>query len=241
MLDPFLIAASFVTSACTAVVGVGGGTLLISVMPGSLPIAAIVPVHGVVQFASNLSRAAFAHRRIQWRLVRPFVLGAAIGALAGSFFVESVPTEWLPILLGSFILVVTWLPRPRAMPRIPAPFVQVGAVQTFASLFVGIAGPLNVAPLLREGLSRDELVATDAAMNTSLHGIKVATFVVLGFAYAEWLPLIGAMVVAVSLGSWVGTHLRARVPERPFRFVLRWLLTALAIRILVRGLTGGAV
>lgn len=239
MLDPFLIAASFVTSGCTAVVGVGGGTLLISVMPGSLPLAAIVPVHGVVQLASNLSRAAFARREIRWPIVRPFVLGAVVGAAIGSLFVEAVPTEWLPLLLGSFILVVTWLPRPRVMPRIPAPFFVVGAIQTFASLFVGIAGPLNVAPLLREGLSRDPLVATDAAMNSSLHGIKVATFVVLGFAYAEWLPLIAAMVVAVSLGSWVGTQLRARVPERPFRFVLRWLLTALAIRILVRGLAGG--
>ncbi len=31
----------------------GGGILLISLMPGLLPVAAVVPVHGVVQLASK--------------------------------------------------------------------------------------------------------------------------------------------------------------------------------------------
>ena len=33
------------------------GVLLISAMPGFLPVAAVVPVHGGVQLASNVSRA----------------------------------------------------------------------------------------------------------------------------------------------------------------------------------------
>ena len=38
----FLIAVSFCTSALTAILGLGGGILLISVMPGLLPATAIV-------------------------------------------------------------------------------------------------------------------------------------------------------------------------------------------------------
>ncbi|WP_161787446.1 hypothetical protein [Endozoicomonas numazuensis] len=49
-----LILAAFLTSAVTAVLGVGG-VLLITLMPGLIPVAAIVPVHGVVQFFSNTS------------------------------------------------------------------------------------------------------------------------------------------------------------------------------------------
>lgn len=240
MSDTFLVLASFVTSTLTALVGLGGGTLLISVMPGVLPATAIVPVHGLVQLASNLSRAGFAYDKIRWRLVLPFVVGAVFGAATGSTLVDRVPVDWLPFLLGGFILVVTWLPRPQLERTLPGTFVAVGGLQTFASMFVGIAGPLNVAPLLREGLSRDRLVATDAAMNSSLHLIKVLAFAALGFSFGPYLKLILAMVVAVSAGSWIGTRLRAYVPEHRFRTMIRILLTLLALRILYLGLTSAA-
>ena len=51
----FLIGVSFLTSTFTGIIGIGGGLMLISVMPGLLPAAAIVPVHGAVQLASNSS------------------------------------------------------------------------------------------------------------------------------------------------------------------------------------------
>ena len=39
----FLIGVSFLTSTFTGIIGIGGGLMLISVMPGLLPAAAIVP------------------------------------------------------------------------------------------------------------------------------------------------------------------------------------------------------
>lgn len=60
----FLIGVSFLTSAFTAIIGVGGGIALISVMPGLLPAAAIIPVHGAVQLASNASRVFFGFRHM---------------------------------------------------------------------------------------------------------------------------------------------------------------------------------
>ena len=79
----FLIVVSFVASTLTATVGLGGGILLISVMPGLIPAAAIVPVHGAVQLASNSSRVLMGVRHIDWRVVWPFVGGSIVGAAAG--------------------------------------------------------------------------------------------------------------------------------------------------------------
>ena len=64
----FLIVLSFFTSAFTAIIGMGGGIVLISLMPGLLPVQAVVPVHGVVQLASNTSRAALGLRHIEWSI-----------------------------------------------------------------------------------------------------------------------------------------------------------------------------
>lgn len=227
-----LVAAAFFSSTLTAVLGIGGGVLLIALMPGLLPAAAVVPVHGVVQLASNVSRAFFARRHIAWQPILPFAAGALIGAAAGSRVLVELPERWLPLLLGGFILLVTWTPVGRL--RLPGRFFTVGMVQTFVSLFVGAAGPLVSPLLLREGFEHHRVVATHGAVMSLLHALKTLTFVALGFSFAPWVPLIAAMIVAATAGSWTGHHLRHRLPQEKLRAGFKLLLTALAIRLLLR-------
>ena len=54
--DILLIATSFIGSLISAALGIGGGTLMLAVIAQTLPVAAIIPVHGVVQFGSNLDK-----------------------------------------------------------------------------------------------------------------------------------------------------------------------------------------
>ena len=54
MINDILLAlANLLTSALTAITGVGGGMILIGLMPLFVPAAAVVPVHGVTQFVSK--------------------------------------------------------------------------------------------------------------------------------------------------------------------------------------------
>ncbi len=48
-----LVLVSAFTSAVTAAVGVGGGLLMIMALAKVMPAAALIPVHGMVQFGSN--------------------------------------------------------------------------------------------------------------------------------------------------------------------------------------------
>jgi uncharacterized membrane protein YfcA len=234
MSESLLVLIAFFSSALTAVIGLGGGILLVSLMPGLLPAAAVVPVHGVVQLASNASRALFGLAHVDWPKVWRFALGAVLGAALGAPLVQFVDERLLPWLLGGFILLVTWLPGIGRI-RWPGRFVGVGALQTFVSLFVGAAGPLISPLLLREGLERDRLVVTHGAMMTALHGMKLVTFALLGFSYTSHARLLLAMVVSVTLGSWAGTRLRGYLPEKRFRPLFRLLLTLLALRLLASG------
>ncbi len=227
-----LVAVVFFSSALTAILGIGGGILLIALMPGLLPAAAIVPVHGVVQLASNSSRAYFARRSIAWQPLLPFAAGALLGAAVGSQVVVELPAGGLPLLLGGFILLTTWLPG-IAMARWPGRFFTIGGVQTFVSLFVGAAGPLVSPLLLREGYEHRRVVATHGAMMTLLHALKSLTFLALGFSFAHWWPLIAAMVVSATAGSWVGNRLREHLPETNLRLAFKLLLTVLALRLVL--------
>ena len=75
-----LVAVSALTSAVTASLGIGGGVLLLAIMAIVMPPAAIIPVHGMVQLGSNLSRASMTLRHINLRLILWFAPGALLGA-----------------------------------------------------------------------------------------------------------------------------------------------------------------
>jgi len=228
-----LIAAAFCSSTVTAVLGVGGGVLLISIMPVFLPPPAVVPVHGVVQLASNASRSLFAWQQVDWAIVRPFLAGLLLGCLAGARVVVAVPSGFLPVPLACFILVLTWAPELKNRLRLPGKFLALGFVQAFLTLFVGATGPLNLPVLLRHGLSAGQIVVTHALLMTLVHLAKIVTFGLLGFAFGAYLPLMLGMVLAVTAGSWAGTRLRSRFPEALLKKLIKYLVTLLALRMLL--------
>lgn len=234
MIDLYLIPVAFITSVTAAIGGIAGGVILISAMPGLIPAAAIVPVHGFVQISSNVSRAVLSFGHIEWPIVRVFTLGAILGALVGAHLVSFIVWEQYPLFLGLFLLVITWLPRIENVPQIPGRFFALGAFQTAVSLFVGVGGPINLPFLLREDLGHDRTVITHAVQMTSMHVLKVLTFGVLGFSFVAYWKILAGMVVAAIAGSWVGTHLRGYVPERIFSIALRIMITLLALRMILK-------
>ena len=236
-MDPFfLIGVSFLTSAFTAIIGVGGGIALISVMPGLLPAAAIIPVHGAVQLASNVSRVFFGFHHIEWRIFWPFSGGAVLGAFVGARVVVGFHFDDLPLYLGVFILLVTWVPVPKRAFRLPGHFAIFGALQTVLALFVGVAGPLTGAFLVSAGLPKDRLVITHGTVMAVTHLCKILVFGFVGFAFAPYLPLVAGMIGAAALGSWSGTRLRDRVSESLFRKVFRIVITLLSLRMIAEAL-----
>ena len=229
----FLIGFSFLTSAFTATIGLGGGVMLIAVMPGLVPAAAIIPVHGAVQLASNSSRVLFGLSHVQWRIFWPFIVGAVVGAFFGSHVIVRLTPAHLPVFLGFFILLVTWVRVPGRAFRLPGYFAILGAAQMVLSLFVGVTGPLTNAFLLREDLPKDRLAVTNGMLMTATHLLKILVFGFVGFAFAPYLPLIAGMIVAVTLGSYAGTRLRGRLSETLFRVVFKGLVTVLALRMII--------
>ena len=110
---------------------------------------------------------------------------------------------------------------------------MLGAAQTALSLFVGVTGPLTNAFLSRQNLSRDRLIITASLLMTVTHLLKIVVFGMIGFVFTPYLPLIAGMIVAATLGSYVGTRLRGRLSESLFRKIFKGVVTILALRMIV--------
>lgn len=222
----------FLTSSLTAVIGMGGGVLLITLMPGLVAPAAIIPIHACTQMASNVSRAAFGWRHIDLRIIPAFTLGALAGVWLGGEVHQSLDLDWLPALMGAVILVFTWIPLPLMRGGGQFSLAGLGFYQTSLGMVVGATGPLGAVVLMGRSKQRDWLVVNTAVYMTLNHSLRVAAFVALGFSFAGYWQLIAAMVLAGITGSWVGTRLRSFVPQWEFQKWFRWLITLLAARMI---------
>ncbi|WP_026376818.1 sulfite exporter TauE/SafE family protein [Aestuariibacter salexigens] len=234
LLVPF----SIFTSVVAAIMGIGGGLMLIAVMPFVLPAAAVVPVHSIAQMASNASRAGFAWRAVQWRFLFPFVVGSIAGVAVFTLIWTLLPERWLPLIIGSYILLTLWNEPFSAMLRRAETFYSAGFLQTGLGIVVGATGPLTLTLLSKQLSSRDQIVATSAMMMLVTHILKTAAFVVAGFVYTPYLWLMVALIIAAIVGSWLGTVIRRKVEDKVFQRFLKGILSVLAVAMITKSLMG---
>ena len=174
---------SFLGSLIAGALGLGGGVLVFLTMANVLPPMALVPLHGVVQSGSNLSRAMMSWRQTLMSIVTPFFIGTIIGAAIGAQFVVALPKSLLQLVIAVFILASTWLPNLQSKSAGQVKFFFVGVVTTIVTRFVGGTGVLVgsfVAPACPQ---RHQFVSTHSVEMTIQHGLKIITFALLGFAF----------------------------------------------------------
>ncbi|PPR09669.1 MAG: hypothetical protein CFH41_02374 [Alphaproteobacteria bacterium MarineAlpha11_Bin1] len=223
---------AFFTATFGVVAGLGGGIILIGCMATVFPPVALIPVHGVVQAGSNVTRTIIAHKLVIRQAVLPFAIGALIGSAIGGKIVVSIPVALLQAILGVFMLYVCFAPSVTAGVPTGKRFFILGTVGAFISMFIGATGTI-LAPWVR-GVSKDRriFVATLAAIMTFIHGLKVVVFAFLGFEFFTYLPLMIAMVSAGYLGNWIGFKLLNLMDEELFKRVFKVMLIILSVRLL---------
>ncbi|MBD1549459.1 sulfite exporter TauE/SafE family protein [Roseibium aggregatum] len=227
-----LIAISFVTSALTAAIGLGGGIALIAIMANVMPVAALVPVHGVIQFGSNVSRALVLIRYIDWSIIGWFAAGAVCGAALGGSVAVTLPAPYLRLGIACFVLWTVW-GKPPKLERAKKPaMAAAGLVATLFSMFFGATGPIGASVLSTLGLTRHQFVANQGATALLMHLMKIIAFGLLGFAFAPWLGLIVFMIISGFFGTLFGSRLLGRMQEATFKKGFKVIMTLLALNLL---------
>ena len=227
-----LTAASFATAFIGVFTGAAGGVLLLALMAMVLPPLVLIPVHTVVMLGTGIARTMLMWRYVMRGTLIPFAIGAAIGAAAGAKIFVSLSPTWLQLILGGFILLVTWLPSLGRIGAVRGRFAFLGFGATFLGVFVSATGTL-IAPFVASAADdRRVHAATLGALMAMVHVLKLVAFAFIGFTIAQFAPLMAAMIAAGALGNWLGERALDRTPERRFRLMLKIVLSALGLRLL---------
>ena len=221
-----------ITSAIAAALGFGGGMLLIAIMPSFLPAAVIIPIHGLVQLASNSSRVALSLQNIAWHLLPPFLIGSLIGLVIFTTLLLNISTDYIPLAIGSYILLNLWSrPFSNFIKRFES-FYIIGAMQTGLSLIVGATGPLTHSILLKQLQDKDQVIATSAIFMSISHLAKLVIFGFIGFQFGDYFLILLLMSLGAILGSYLGSKVRKKIDNQIYLTIVKFLLSILAIKMI---------
>ena len=224
---------TFLTSTVAGVVGIGGGMMLIAILPSFLPLNALIPVHGLTQMSSNFSRAVFGYKDVQYEVIPKFLLGSIVGIGIFAAIINFISLEYVPLFIGVYILLSLWSQKFNDKIKKFENYYIIGFFQTGLSIVVGATGPLTMTILLKDYKDKDKVVATGAALMSITHILKVFVFMYFGFVFFDYIGIIVAMIIGAVAGSWAGTQLRDKIDGKRFTIILKVLLTALAIKVIV--------
>lgn len=223
--------AAIFTSAFAGAAGLGGGLMLLSMLPAFLPASALIPLHAVSQWFSNASRLGMKYREVDTSLIKPLFIGAIGGAMVGALLYRSFPLEILPPVLGLWILWLTWGPKPRFSIPQRFTFTFLGFYQSALSMALGATGPLGTALLMRHNQDREYLVINTALYMSISHTCRVAAFIVLGFSFTEWWRELTVLILGALVGTYIGTAIRPLINQAFAVTLLKGILTLLALNL----------
>ncbi|QOU33073.1 sulfite exporter TauE/SafE family protein [Vibrio coralliilyticus] len=224
---------AFATSTIAGVIGFGGGMLLIAFLPIFLSPNLIIPVHAITQLASNSSRMIFSLKDVRWSLFPKFLTGSMVGVLLFGYLLSNIPTEFIPVGIGTYILLNLWSGRFSAVISKYESYYLIGLLQTGLGLIVGTTGPLSLAVLTKELRSKDEIIATSSMFMTISHLFKIPVFLAMGASIFEYTSLLVLMIIGSVIGSFVGTKLRRRANNEKLIWGIKFLLSLLALRMIL--------
>ena len=228
-----LLAVSFGSSFLTAALGIGGGVLMLGVLAMTLPPAALIPVHGLVQLGSNAGRAALFLRHLHQPALPGFLAGTLAGCALGGLVVVDLPPGVVQAGVGLFVLWSVLARPPRWL--VGAGWLA-GGVSSVLTMFFGATGPFVATWVKSLSLPRHAHVATHAALMTVQHGVKTLVFGLLGFAFGPWMVVIAALILAGLAGSWAGRLFLNRISDLSFGRALNVVLVLIALRLIWQGL-----
>ncbi len=233
-----LLVACFVTATVSAILGMAGGVTLLGVMTALLPAPVVVPLHGVVQLASNWTRTWAFRRHVRWSIFFTFMAPAVLGVAIAASVWANLELTWFRAWIGAFILLfLVWR---KYKPKLRNPpiwaYAVLGLAAGLLAIFVGATGPFLAPFFLRDDFENEEVIATKAVCQTWLHLLKIPAFLALSFDYGPYAAVLAALVAAVIGGTYFGKHLLSKISKERFVFWFQLVLAILAVYLIVSSL-----
>lgn len=233
-----LLFSTFITSFISGVIGMGGGMILMGLFSALLPISKAMIFHGVTQLGSNGFRALLLWRHIQFKILKPYIFGTALGFMLFSLLVINTSKELVFILLGGVPLLIFIIPKSINLDISKNHnAILCGFVITGIQLLAGASGPILDIFYLNSGLNRFQIMATKAITQTIGHLSKILYFVIILKIHDSFEPILIILFPLTMIGAFLGKKVLKRMDDAQFLLYSKYLIGIIGLVYIYRGLT----
>ena len=238
------------------VLGIGGGMIIVPALLYIFQNTNDVPQDMLMHFAAGSSLAIMiftaqasvrAHVRrggVLWSAYYHLQPGIIFGAILGALLADRLPTYWLRVILGVFLLLIAaemiFNPHVPSRKGFPGPWVNrlVSGVIGFKSGLLGIGGGALIIPYLTYcGVERRQTAGVSAMCTLTIGIIGTISFMITGSmeagipawstGYVYWPAVVGVAIPSMIFAP-MGAHLTYKLPVNHLKhaFIVVLLLAA---------------
>lgn len=209
----------------------GGGLITIPalVVSGVPPLASLGTNKLQSCFGSGTaSFLLFKRKKIHWQELRPMMLAAFIGSVAGTVIVQFTDTRVLGfmiplvlVIIAAYFITAPYLKLESPEPRMSAGLYQKTVLPAIGA-YDGMFGPgtgsfLAVAGVSLQGLALINATAIAKPLNFATNIASLIVFIFAG--QIMWLAGL-TMIVGQILGAWLGSHYLFKVNPKILRILI---------------------
>lgn len=257
------LAAGVLAGFLGGLLGVGGGVVIVPILlflfgaqhfsPDYMMHMAVATSLASIMFTSLASlRAHHSHSAVRWDIVMQITPGILAGALAGTFLVARLPSDWLKNFFVVFIFYVAtqllFNIGPHAKRQIPgiAGMFATGGLIGLVSSFVGIGGGTLSVPFMTScNVKMHDAIGTSAAIGFPiafagalgylLNGLSAENLPYGSLGYIH-LPALGGIVISSMLIAPLGARAAHTLPVKKLKKYFALFLYIIAVSLLLKSL-----
>jgi uncharacterized protein len=221
---------------------VGFGSALLASGPLALvmPVAKVVPMLAILDFAGSSLRGWQAHKEVSWADFRQLFPGMLLGQLIGVFLLAQIPAPVMAIILGLFVVSQGL----RGLVRKGNPSREGRSSGLAHGVFGGVLGGLfgsggfvYASYLERRLESRAAFRATQAVLIALSTSWRIVLCISVGLLDIKLALTAMVFVPAMAIGIYIGHHIDLRMSREQLFKLLNGLLIASGLSLISRFLT----
>jgi len=219
--------------------GFGSSMFFVPIASYFMDFHSVLGITAVFHVSSNIAKITLFRQGLDYRLVVWLGIPAVLAVIVGAWLSQYVPTNWLTILLASFLIVLSLLLlifRNFVLPPTLPVTLTGGAISGLLAGLLGTGGAVRGLTLAAFNLKTDTFIATSALIDLCIDASRSVIYTWNGYVHTHDLYLIPLLLVVSFVGTWLGKKILAKMSEDQFRTWVLWLILLTGLFALVKPL-----
>lgn len=194
----------------------------------------------MLHMVSNISKIALFRKAFNKKLVMQIGIPSLIFVLAGSLLTSVMDSEFLKLLLGVFLIIMSLfflIMRKVVISANSTNAVVGGSISGLIAGLLGTGGAVRGLTMAAFNLEKEVFVATSAIIDFFTDAGRTVVYAGQGYIHDHDLYLVPFLFVAAIAGTWIGKLLLKRIQQEHFRIIVLMLILLIGVVSLIQSIT----